>query len=381
MHPRLPTAGRRTLAALAVGLLALALLAVPTAAKKKDPRLEALPPQYLAWLDSVALLISDEERDTFLDLEQDYQRDAFIERFWRIRDPYPDTTRNEMKEQWDGLLTEAMDLFGSLEDVRSEILLLNGIPDGRIEFRCSGILWDMEVWFFRRSPRVHYEFFVVFYQRDGGRRFALWRPREGMGELLDNSAAASGVRQQDLWFSIENCPDGDVVARILRSMLANPLDWDMLEAKLTQPSESPSPEWVATFDSYSTDLPPDAEVFEAELLLEFPSRYQTRTVMAGTVSVAPGNVGRAALEGRETYDFLLSGEVLRDGRLFENFRYKFGYPAATVADTIPMTFERRLRPGSYQLVVKVEDLATGRFFREARDIEVPELGRTPGPPP
>ena len=70
--------------------------------------------------------------------------------------------------------------------------------------------------------------------------------------------------------------------------------------------------------------------------------------------------------------------MLPDGKLFENFRYKFDLPAESVGDTIPMAFQRRLRPGQYKLVVSVEDLDTKKFFRAERDIEVPELD---GPPP
>ena len=124
----------------------LLALSIAAGAKKKDPRLEALSPKYRQWLVTVELLMSEEEREAFLELEKDYQRDAFIERFWRIRDPYPETTRNEFRDGFESLLIEAEDLFGSLDDPRSEMVLLNGIPDARIEFRCSGAVWG------RRSP-------------------------------------------------------------------------------------------------------------------------------------------------------------------------------------------------------------------------------------
>ena len=59
------------------------------AKKTKVP--DDLPERFKVWLDEVRLLITKEERETFLTIEKDYQRDAFIERFWKIRDPYPDT--------------------------------------------------------------------------------------------------------------------------------------------------------------------------------------------------------------------------------------------------------------------------------------------------
>src|SRR5262249_26883772 len=147
-----------------------------------DKRIEALPERYQHFLAEVALLMSKEELEAFLTIEQDYQRDAYIERFWRIRDTYQDTPVNEFKERWETLISTAMELFGSIEEDRSRMLLLNGPPDGRLEFRCTNVTYPLEVWFYDGSDRVGYEFYLIFYQKMGGKRFWLWRPRDGMQE-------------------------------------------------------------------------------------------------------------------------------------------------------------------------------------------------------
>src|SRR6185295_13790593 len=54
----------------------------------------ALAPQYRQYLEDVLLLITKAEKKAFLALEKDYQRDAFIQGFWKARDPYPETPRN-----------------------------------------------------------------------------------------------------------------------------------------------------------------------------------------------------------------------------------------------------------------------------------------------
>jgi VWFA-related protein len=357
--------------------LAVALGVGGAWAARKDKRIEALPEAYQQWLAAVDLLLSKEELEAFLAIEQDYQRDAFIERFWRIRDPYPDTARNEFKERWESLLNEAMELFGSLTEDRSRMLLLNGPPDGRLEFHCTNVTFPIEVWFYDGSDRVPYEFYLLFVQRHGIKRFVLWRPRDGLEDLVDQL----GSGPIGFWDGLQGCQNGDVVARIIRVLLSDPMEFDLLEGRINEPSVSPSPEWVATFESYSTDLPEGAEVFPAEVTIEYPGRYQTRTEMLGTVRVAPAVAGKTDIGGKQLFNFLLAGEVLREGKLFENFRYKFDVPADGVGDAIPMTFQRRLRPGPYKLVLRVEDLATGKYFREERDIEVPESAeRTPAPP-
>ena len=68
-------------------ILLILLLASALPAKKKNPALEQLPEVYRQWLDEVGLLISDIETETFLELGKDYQRDAFIERFWKVTGP------------------------------------------------------------------------------------------------------------------------------------------------------------------------------------------------------------------------------------------------------------------------------------------------------
>jgi GWxTD domain-containing protein len=55
---------------------------------------------YKKWLDEdVRWIISDEEREAFLKLSNDEERDQFIEQFWLRRDPTPDTVENEFKEE------------------------------------------------------------------------------------------------------------------------------------------------------------------------------------------------------------------------------------------------------------------------------------------
>jgi len=92
----------------------------PTSSSFLDRRVSAeekaavarLPEKYRSWLEEVDVLISEEERATFLALEKDYQRDAFIKRFWEVRDPLPRTARNELEDRWDGYVRQARDLFG-----------------------------------------------------------------------------------------------------------------------------------------------------------------------------------------------------------------------------------------------------------------------------
>ncbi|HEY2292202.1 MAG TPA: GWxTD domain-containing protein, partial [Thermoanaerobaculia bacterium] len=86
-------------------LLLLVLLALSLPALAAPPSETPVPadlgPRYQAWLEEVAPLISPQERTAFLGLQKDYQRDAFIRRFWDVRDPFPQTPVNELRVRWE----------------------------------------------------------------------------------------------------------------------------------------------------------------------------------------------------------------------------------------------------------------------------------------
>ena len=66
--------------------------------------------------------------------------------------------------------------------------------------------------------------------------------------------------------------------------------------------------------------------------------------------------------------------MLRGGRLFESFRYRFDLPVDEVpGDTLPLAIHRYLRPSDYTLIVKVEDVHSGRWYRTEQALRVPSL--------
>jgi VWFA-related protein len=361
-------------AVLALGLLIVAAPGADAKDKKKEKELvERLSPEHRAWLEEVKLIITKEERATFLAIEKDYQRDAFIERFWKIRDPYPDTGRNEFKDRWEARMREVLSVIGDLEDDRATILLLNGFPDGQVAIRCGG-LYPAEVWYYEKAETVGYEVLLLFYQRWGANRFLLWNPIDGFGGLL-RQADASVAQRNDIGSVINACPYEQ--AEALRAALrfatqGGGLAFATVEAGLRKAPEPASKEWVATFNSYTTEIPEEAATFSAKLDVNFPARRQSRTIVQGIVSVAVDDATVAEYSGHESYNFILTGEVLRDRKLFDSFRYRFNLPVEEITgDRVPMIFERFLRPGEYELALRLEDLNAKAFFGLREKLEVP----------
>src|SRR6185436_7910396 len=196
------------------------------------------------------------EMKSFLELEKDYQRDAFIKRFWEVRDLYKATPRNEYQDRYMAYVEEAKSRFGRLDDDRARILLLNGAPLGIIASTCSTILWPLEVWYYKGSDRLGGEFVVVFYRKWGAGLYRIWNPMEGLDVLFVDSGVGNGMREAHNLGEVANgCRDGDAIARGIGWVASQRLGYTMIQSRLESKPDGPGGEWIASFGAYSTDVP------------------------------------------------------------------------------------------------------------------------------
>jgi len=87
-----------------------------------------------SWLEQdVPWIITDEEPSAFNLLKNDEERDQFVEAFWSLRDPTPDTFENEFKEEHYRRIVYANDHFGARlpgwKTDRGRIYIVYGPPD------------------------------------------------------------------------------------------------------------------------------------------------------------------------------------------------------------------------------------------------------------
>lgn len=325
-----------------------------------------LPPRYAAWLEEVGPLITSVEEKLFRTLQQDYQRDAFIEEFWKVRDPYPRTARNELKERWPMRLAEVKNRFGGLEDDRARVYLVHGAPAGTLEAKCSAGKAPVEIWAYQGTEWLDLRVALLFVRVTPLGPARLWRP------------TSSGSVADEMIYRVRDCLNGSQAIQVANNIRAHAFDYERsLDLLLAKPQPS-SLEWVSSFVAYSTDAEEGEAPLEGDLDLVFAGRYQQRTVVQGVIGIATASAQLGDSGGYRSYNFRLVGEVLSGGKLFESFRYQFDFPApAADAPTpligptrLPLSFQRLLRPGSYKLIVKVEDLTGHRFARFERDLTV-----------
>ncbi len=96
LYPQQPV--RLRLAAAPITLIAIGLLAAWQSNATPPQDTQAAP--YMNWLkEDVAYIITPAESQAFLALNSNRDREEFIKKFWLVRDPTPNTSQNEFKEE------------------------------------------------------------------------------------------------------------------------------------------------------------------------------------------------------------------------------------------------------------------------------------------
>ncbi|MGH9726650.1 MAG: GWxTD domain-containing protein, partial [Candidatus Acidiferrales bacterium] len=108
-------------------------LAKERARKNKDLYKELASP-YKKWLDEdVVYIITPEERNAFLHLSTNEEREQFIEQFWQRRNPDPDSVENTYKEEHYRRIAYTNEHFSSgipgWKTDRGRIYIMWGPPD------------------------------------------------------------------------------------------------------------------------------------------------------------------------------------------------------------------------------------------------------------
>lgn len=326
---------------------------------------ERLAPEYRQWLSSVRGLITQAELEYFLSLQEDYRRDAFMEAFWEVRDPYPETRVNELRERWRAVAADGLGM--PFDDPRFVAYLLNGppggylLPNGRAVGRCFARSRELEIWFYGGSERVDREFLLIFQRRGSGVPYEVYR----RGDILRPIQRTGGLPSTDV-----QALCADELLRFAVREIALRSDYEsVLELALSPPI--PSPEWLANLQTSSTDLPVGAETFDLRVEIRFPARRQSRTALQAMLVVPFSEAPGRRFEGELFHNFLVIGEVIRDGSLFEAFRYRYEGQTPAGVSAVPLGFTRYLRPGPASIRILVQDVFTDRYARIALDLEVP----------
>lgn len=172
-----------------------------------------LPPQYQEWLKLVSYIIQPIERDVFLKLTSDRDRDIFIDTFWKQRDPTPGTPENEYKEEHVKRFTYANKFYGrgtTREGWRTDmgrIYIILGPPSSIERFEATGWVVPCQAWSFNGDPAKDLppHFVLLFFQRGGIGEYKLYSPvSDGPAALLMDKRDIDPYDYEELYDRIRN---------------------------------------------------------------------------------------------------------------------------------------------------------------------------------
>lgn len=164
---------------------------------------KSLPPYYREWLTrDAAYIISNDERDAFLHLASDADRDNFIERFWEIRNPTPGAPVNPYKQEHYARLQYASDHFSTNKTAdgwrtdMGKVYITLGKPEQKARYVSQSGVRGMEIWFYQNAhPALPPFFSIIFYEKDFG-DFRLYSPMmDGPTKLVTGIQAEQGRQQ------------------------------------------------------------------------------------------------------------------------------------------------------------------------------------------
>ena len=175
---------------LPAGLLALALCAPLFGQVKK---LVGLPDGARQWLEEeVVYIITPKEREVFLKLGSDKERDIFVEAFWKQRDPTPGTPKNEFREEHYRRIAYANRMYGrgtplpGWKTDRGRIYILLGEPKSIEQFDTVQNVYPTEIWSYLGDPALGLPtaFNVIFFKEHGTGDYILYSPSQHGPEAL-----------------------------------------------------------------------------------------------------------------------------------------------------------------------------------------------------
>lgn len=184
-----------------------------------------VPTRYKHWVnEEVPYIISSQERQQFLSLASDAERDSFIQAFWNLRNPEPGSDTNSYKEEHYRRLAYANQVFGNpatgngWRTDQGRIVITLGEPQQRMSYLNARNVRPILIWFYEsKSPALPTHFYVMFYKRSVGEEFTLYSPYQDGPSRLTTGLEDLNVQERSLQTIRKSL--GDEVARTTISLI------------------------------------------------------------------------------------------------------------------------------------------------------------------
>jgi GWxTD domain-containing protein len=363
---------------------------------------ESLAPKYLEWVKVTSYIIRDKEREVFLKLATDRDRDVFIQMFWKIRDPTPATPKNEFQDEIFRRFKEANRRyrFGSTREGwmtdRGRMFITLGEPSSVIRVAGSNELFPAEIWSYYgdSSKNMPIHFSLVFYQWRNVGELKLYDPFvDGPYRLLVQTKGLDSTDYENM-YDLIYAQDPDLAAVSL-SIIPGEIPY----------AYRPSPEHAimmaniidspkkAINDSYASHFLNYRGYVNSEYMTNYMESSGSVDVVFDPVSglsfidfaMAPPNLSLELYEPKSEYScsFEINVSLRAGSKVVYQYAKEFPLtiPETRLAETEAMGVAIQdsfpAIPGFYKLTVLLQNKTGKEFSVFEREVTVPEAG---GPP-
>ncbi len=383
-------------------LIMIIISAAVSAGQKQADIIKSLNPKYQDWLKLVNYIILPQEKDVFLKLSNDRERDLFIETFWKMRDPTPGTPENEYKEEIIKRFNYVNKTFrrGSTREGwqtdMGKIYMILGPPESIERFEGVNGIVPCQAWTYHGDPEKGLPpvFIFIFFQRHGSIEYRLYDPLiDGPASLLQDKRGLDGLTNEELFDKVKEI--APTLANTAISLIPGEFSYDyspsprynlILADILNSPKKDINPSYATHFLNYKG-------VVSTEYLTNFVDSETMVEVLPDPAtglnfihfSVAPKSVSVDYYEPRSQYYVPFQMDVSlrsRDKIIFQYNRNMSVYFSESdlprikgnglaLEDSFPVA------EGSYQLTVLLRNPVSKEFTILERQLEVAEAGTQP----
>jgi GWxTD domain-containing protein len=388
-------------------LTALLILALAVPAGVHGQAKNALPERYQKWVDEeVGYIITRHEREVFLKLQTDKERDIFIEAFWKHRDPLPESPRNEFEEEHYRRLNDANAMFGRSTPVpgwktdRGRIHILLGPPRNIEQYTNVNGVYPVEIWFYLGDERLGLPtgFNVIFFKRNGTGDYVLYSPTsdgprsliaEAMGGFRDTTRISGSYSDdQAAYKTLQELEPN--LARQTLSLIPNEavqpgygsLASDRLMATIfSVPQKKVQDDYADAILKYkdSIEVEYTANYISSEVLVQVIRDAAGASFV--NYSVEPAKITAEEIDGKYEVRFRLTGRVSdSSGKTVYQFDKDFPFTltaeeldgvrakSLSIQDVFPLV------PGSYNFDVLLKNVLSKEFTGSSKPLVVPGPG-------
>lgn len=362
---------------------------------------EDLAQNYRDWLKLVHYIILPQEREVFMQLSSNRERDLFIKTLWKQRDPTPGTPQNEFKEEHIKRFIYADKRFkrgtpreGWMTDMARIYISLG--PPVSIERHNESGLYPSEIWYYYgdKTKGLPTHFGLVFYQRHGSGEYKLYNPTsDGPASLIIHKHEVDLTNYKQMYEKIKEL--APTLANMTISMIPGEYPYNfqpsprnniILAQILESPKKDINPSYATHFLDYkgvvSTEYLTNYIENETEIAINHDPLHGINFLH---FAVVPKSISIDYFEPKDQYycNFKVSVSLKKEeGNIFQ---YSKDFPfyvspddldsisgnGVSIQDSFPLI------EGEYELNILVQNSVGKEFTVFEKNISVPEVSSLP----